>query len=105
MGRRERKKSGSKGGGSKMITFDENARKDYLTGFRKRKNERKQLSRQKIAEQVRQDKIEARAEKKATLQATRSVGLSGDADEDDAGADGDGDGDDDDDDDDVPEGS
>ena len=40
------------------IVFDAGARKEFITGFRKRKTERQQHARQKIAERVRQEKIE-----------------------------------------------
>ena len=47
-----------------VISFDEEARKSFLTGFRKRKNDRRQYARQKIAEQVRQEKLSARQERR-----------------------------------------
>ena len=47
-----------------VISFDEDARKTFLTGFRKRKNDRRQYARQKIAEQVRQEKLTARQERR-----------------------------------------
>ena len=47
-----------------VISFDEKARKSFLTGFRKRKNDRRQYARQKIAEQVRQEKLSARQERR-----------------------------------------
>ena len=55
------KKSKTKGA---VISFDEDARKSFLTGFRKRKNDRRQYARQKIAEQVRQEKLTARQERR-----------------------------------------
>jgi len=55
--------------------FDEAARKDFITGFHKRKTERKQLARQKIAERVRQEKLEARKEKREWLKSQHGVGL------------------------------
>ena len=39
----------------KTISFDEGARKDFITGFHKRRNERRQLARNKVAKQVRQE--------------------------------------------------
>ena len=57
------------------IVFDEAARRDFLTGFRKRKNERKQLARQKIAAKVRKEKIEERQERREAKKANNSVGL------------------------------
>ena len=54
-------KSKSKGA---VISFDEDKRKTFLTGFRKRKNDRRQYARQKIAEQVRQEKLSARQERR-----------------------------------------
>ena len=47
-----------------VISFNEEARKSFLTGFRKRKNDRRQYARQKIAEQVRQEKLSARQERR-----------------------------------------
>ena len=47
MGRQERKHRANRG--SKVITFDENARKEFITGFRKRKNERRQYARRPFA--------------------------------------------------------
>ena len=62
MGRRADDTTGkaARKGKGPVISFDEGARKQFLTGFRKRKNERRQHARQKIAEQVRNEKIEAR---------------------------------------------
>ena len=64
MGHGDRTGKLAKKGKTATITFDEAARKSFLTGFRKRKNERRQHARQKIAEQVRQEKLEARQEKR-----------------------------------------
>jgi ribosomal RNA-processing protein 17 len=46
--------------GTKTITFDEDARKDFLTGFSKRKKERAQHARRKIAVEVRAEKLKDR---------------------------------------------
>ena len=72
-----RNKSGDKG--KKEIVFDAGKRRDFVTGFRKRKNERKQIARRRIAEEVRQDKIQAREEKRDVLKATHGVGMSDNA--------------------------
>ena len=75
MGRANQKAKKPKGGA--VITFDESARKQFLTGFRKRKNERRQHARQKIAEQVRNEKIEERKERRQATKATRRAGPAG----------------------------
>ena len=58
-------KSGRKSGkrAPRVITWDDDARKEFITGFRKRKNERRQHARQKIAEEVRQNKEDVAAMK------------------------------------------
>ncbi|CDS07054.1 hypothetical protein LRAMOSA09577 [Lichtheimia ramosa] len=43
------------------IEFDPASRKDFLTGFRKRKQERKQKAKEKYDERIRQEKIKDRA--------------------------------------------
>ena len=82
MGRAERKKTN----GTKEIVFDAAKRRDFVTGFRKRKNERKQVARQRIAEEVRQEKLREREEKRELLRTNRAVGTSGFADEVEEGA-------------------
>ncbi|KAI9306101.1 nucleolar protein 12-domain-containing protein [Cunninghamella echinulata] len=47
------------------IDFDFDKRQEFLTGFRKRKLERKQAAREKYAERERQERIKLRAEHKA----------------------------------------
>ena len=74
------KKSKTKGA---VISFDEDARKSFLTGFRKRKNDRRQYARQKIAEQVRQEKLTARQERRV-MQKEALAGASDDEDGSDA---------------------
>ena len=49
---------------TKEIVFDEDARRTYLTGFRKRKNERRQFARNKLAEEVRKERLEERKERR-----------------------------------------
>jgi ribosomal RNA-processing protein 17 len=44
----------------KEIKWDEENRKEYLTGFRKRKLQRKELAKAKAIERQRQEKIEER---------------------------------------------
>ena len=81
----ERKKQRS---GVKEIVFDPNARREFINGFRKRKNERRQFARQKIAGEVRQEKIKARQEKRDHMKELRAVGLgAGDEDEEEEEAD------------------
>lgn len=67
----------------KTITFDEGARKDFITGFHKRRNERRQLARNKVAKQVRQERLESRAEKRVLDQERRGFDLGAGDDEDD----------------------
>lgn len=81
MGRLERSKK--KGTNRKEIVFDENARKEYIQGFRKRKNERRQVARQRIAEEVRQERLKEKAEARAMLKSNREIGLGDHASEDD----------------------
>ncbi|KAG0169497.1 hypothetical protein DFQ28_002295 [Apophysomyces sp. BC1034] len=50
------------------VDFDFDARKDFLTGFHKRKVERKKKTIEKYKELARQEKIKARAEAKAERQ-------------------------------------
>ena len=63
-----------------VISFDEGARKTFLTGFRKRKNDRRQFARQKIAEQVRQEKLTARQERRVMQKEALSMHDSDDED-------------------------
>ena len=77
-------KASKKVKGGAVLTFDAEARKKFLTGFRKRKNERRQFARQKIAEQVRNDKLEERKHRReAAKSALNANALSEDEDEDD----------------------
>ena len=57
----------------KSISFDESARKDFLTGFRKRKNERRQFARNKIAQEVRQEKLKDRQDKREADRSARGI--------------------------------
>ncbi|KAF7721014.1 hypothetical protein EC973_005553 [Apophysomyces ossiformis] len=50
------------------VEFDFDARKDFLTGFHKRKVERKKKTIEKYKEKARQEKIKARAEARAERQ-------------------------------------
>jgi len=61
--------------GKATLVFDASARKDFITGFHKRKVERRQQARQRIAGEVRQEKLEARREKREQLKALRGIGL------------------------------
>ncbi len=45
-----------------VLTFDEDARKDYLTGFRKRKQQRRKVAQDNIKEMERKAKLDARKE-------------------------------------------
>lgn len=62
---------------TKEIVFDEDARRNFLTGFRKRKNERRQFARNKLAEEVRKERLEERKERRQFKQEqVRGVGSS-----------------------------
>eukprot|EP00123_Amoebidium_parasiticum_P005490 comp16669_c0_seq1/m.14899 comp16669_c0_seq1/g.14899 ORF comp16669_c0_seq1/g.14899 comp16669_c0_seq1/m.14899 type:complete len:218 (-) comp16669_c0_seq1:427-1080(-) len=64
----------NKGKGSKLIiNFDENARADYLTGFRKRRLERQQVASKNAEEKVKEEKRRKRAELKAKLKELREL--------------------------------
>ena len=47
-----------------IVTFDEDARKEYITGFHKRKVQRRIQAHEKLREQDRLQRIQDRAEKK-----------------------------------------
>lgn len=47
-----------------FISFDENARREYLTGFRKRKLDRKRKAKQKLEEKLKDERREIRKEKR-----------------------------------------
>lgn len=57
------------------IVFDDEKRREFVTGFRRRRNERRQKARKKIAEQVRSDKIAARKERAEHMKEIRSIGV------------------------------
>jgi ribosomal RNA-processing protein 17 len=61
--------------GKATLVFDASARKDFITGFHKRKVERRQQARQRIAGEVRQEKLDARREKREQLKTLRGIGL------------------------------
>eukprot|EP00967_Tisochrysis_lutea_P129913 scaffold223994_cov31-Tisochrysis_lutea.AAC.1 len=61
--------------GRATLVFDPQARKEFITGFHKRKVERRQKARQRIADEVRQERLEARREKREQLKALRGIGL------------------------------
>ena len=67
----------------KVVTFDEAKRRDFLTGFRKRKNERRQYARNKVAEEVRAERLKERAEKREYIRQNRGFGAAANADDDD----------------------
>ncbi|XP_013398394.1 nucleolar protein 12 [Lingula anatina] len=73
MGPVKKRKRGPKNRETKVhLIFDEKARKEYLTGFRKRKNERRQKAKEKmerhLKEEKRRIKQEARDFRKAHVQ-------------------------------------
>ena len=49
------------------VTFDLDARQDYLTGFHKRKLQRAKYAQEKAAERARLDRIEARKKVRASF--------------------------------------
>ncbi|KAL4250007.1 RRP17 family protein [Abortiporus biennis] len=51
----------------KEIVFDESARKDFLTGFHKRKLAKKEEAKKKVQEREKQERLEARREKRQLL--------------------------------------
>ena len=51
-----------------IVTFDEDARKEYITGFHKRKVQRRIQAHEKLREQDRLQRIQDRAEKKEAEQ-------------------------------------
>ncbi|KAI0081297.1 hypothetical protein K474DRAFT_1704027 [Panus rudis PR-1116 ss-1] len=51
----------------KEIVFDEGARKEFLTGFHKRKLQKKELAKKKALEREKQERLEARREKRQML--------------------------------------
>lgn len=53
------------------VTFDLNARQDYLTGFHKRKLQRAKYAQEKAAERARLDRIEARKKVRASFLGSR----------------------------------
>ena len=58
----------------RVITFDPAARKDFLTGFHRRKTERRKRAQSKAEERARKEKLEARKEKREYLKQQRSIG-------------------------------
>jgi ribosomal RNA-processing protein 17 len=57
------------------IVFDESARKSYVTGFKKRKDERREQARKENEEKARKAKIEARKERRQAMQYALSGGI------------------------------
>ncbi|PCH43489.1 hypothetical protein WOLCODRAFT_153539 [Wolfiporia cocos MD-104 SS10] len=51
----------------KEVVFDDNARREYLTGFHKRKLEKKEAAKKKAQEKERLERLEARREKRQLL--------------------------------------
>lgn len=47
-----------------FISFDENSRREFLTGFRKRKKERQRKAKQKLEEKLKEERREIRKEKR-----------------------------------------
>lgn len=56
------KKEWKKGGFKKVLVFDENSRREYLLGFRKRKNERRKQAQQEQMEKEKAKKRELKQE-------------------------------------------
>ena len=68
MGKRS---AGSAPRGRREIVFDMGKRNDYLNGFRKRKNERRQFARQKIEKEVHAEKLNERQLRREQQRAAR----------------------------------
>ncbi|KAH8078048.1 nucleolar protein 12-domain-containing protein [Cristinia sonorae] len=51
----------------KEVTFDEDARRDFLTGFHKRKVQKKEEAKKKAQEREKQERLEARREQRRML--------------------------------------
>ncbi|KAJ3554207.1 hypothetical protein NM688_g3226 [Phlebia brevispora] len=60
-------KKRAKRGQVKEVVFDETARREFLTGFHKRKVEKKEIAKKKAEERERQERLEARREKRLML--------------------------------------
>jgi len=70
MAKRGKRKAGGAGGGGKTgsrIVFDVAARKNFITGFRSRKDARRKVATLELAETARWDKIKAKAEQRAEI--------------------------------------
>ncbi|KAL2629640.1 hypothetical protein R1flu_014326 [Riccia fluitans] len=52
-----------------VVVFDDEARKEYLTGFRKRKNKRRQIAAEQVAVKERQKRLQERRERRQALKA------------------------------------
>jgi len=52
-----------------IVVYDENARKDYLTGFHKRKVQRRKVAEKQLEEKARRKRIEDRKERRLALKA------------------------------------
>jgi ribosomal RNA-processing protein 17 len=60
-------KKRKRGSAVEEVTYDPEARADYLTGFRKRKLQRIKVAQELAKEQERQDKIKARKQVRSLL--------------------------------------
>ncbi|KAL5019051.1 hypothetical protein ScPMuIL_004773 [Solemya velum] len=69
------KNSGRKRRPKTNLVFDDTARKDYLTGFHKRKNERRKRAQHEQKEKEREERIELRKQKRELLQRQMRKGL------------------------------
>lgn len=68
LGSRHAARAGAMGRQNKLVvTYDEDARKEYLTGFRKRKTERRKVAQDKIKELEKKARKEARDEVRSAL--------------------------------------
>ncbi|CAK8694295.1 unnamed protein product [Clavelina lepadiformis] len=50
------------------LTFDETKRKEFLTGFRKRKDERRKQAREKLDQQLKEERIRIKTKKREAVQ-------------------------------------
>ena len=57
------------------VVFDENARKEFLTGFRKRKDERRKQWKEKVERQLKNEMKKIKAETKLKVRHTSRLGI------------------------------
>ena len=68
-------KAGKAKKGLPTITFDDAKRTEFITGFHKRKNERRQHARRRIEREVKADKLQERQEKRDAIKEIHGRGV------------------------------